>query len=358
MAEIKEPGAFRTGLTVAGCLLGAGFVSGQEIWKFFGVYGAWGLIGVAIAMLALTYLIYVMFYIAMDMNEVSILKTFVPFEWNWLRTVFFSLQFAFLISVEMAMIAGCGAQLSLITNVPNWLGSVIACALGIIITMRGLQGIIEIFSLTTPILGICTVIFGILAITHASGASTFPPQSADTTLPLAMLGSCLSYISYNVLGPSSVLIQLGGNLKKRKTARLAPLVGTLILMPIAYGVLVSMALHPEVICSEIPMSDYAYSLNPMLGTIYGVLLFISMFGCVISCAVGASSALFERFLWMEKYRKMIVPAICLICLAGSRVGFGNLISLLYPLFGKFNLVFLLTLLLNYFGQRGTSTMQQ
>lgn len=348
MAENKkDPGVLRAGFTAAGCFLGAGFVSGQELWNFFGAYGAWGWAGLAIALIALSWFIRVMFDLVMDMGEASILKTFVSFDCGWLRTVFFFLQFAFLVSVTMVMLAGSGTQLSQMTGIPGWVGSTIVCVLGIVITMSGLRGIMSIFSVTTPVLGVCTVAFGIYALTHTQTMNALLPQGG-AGLPLAAAGSCLSYISYNILGPSSIIVQLGGKLEKKRTAKLSPLLSGLILLPIACGVLISMLLNPEIVGSEIPMSDFAYSIHPAMGTVYGVLLLIGMFGCVISCAVGASSALFERFPWMEKRRNVIIPGMCIVCLAGSRVGFGNLISMLYPLFGKLNLVFLLTLLLHYF----------
>lgn len=354
MADKKSPGALRAGLTAAGCFLGAGFVSGQELWNFFGSYGVWGWAGLALALIALSWFIRVMFDLVMDMGEPSILKTFVSFDCDWLRTVFFFLQFAFLVSVAMVMLAGSGTQLSRMTGIPDWVGSTVVCGLGIAVTMSGLQGIMNIFSVTTPILGVCTVGFGIYALTHTQTLAALLPQSG-TAMPLAAAGSCLSYISYNILGPSSIIVQLGGRLKTRKAARLSPLLSGLILLPIACGVLVSMLLNPEIVGSEIPMSDFAYTIHPAMGTVYGVLLLTGMFGCVISCAVGASSALFERFPQTEKHRNVIIPGMCLICLAGSRVGFGNLISMLYPLFGKLNLVFLATLLQHYFGRHRKKT---
>ena len=36
-------------LTFAGCFLGAGYVSGQELWQFFGAYGIGGIAGFIVA---------------------------------------------------------------------------------------------------------------------------------------------------------------------------------------------------------------------------------------------------------------------------------------------------------------------
>ena len=42
--------SLRIAVTFAGCFLGAGFVSGQELWQFFGCYGLKGLLGLVLSM--------------------------------------------------------------------------------------------------------------------------------------------------------------------------------------------------------------------------------------------------------------------------------------------------------------------
>ena len=49
----RKIGALRLGLTFAGCFLGAGYVSGQELWQYFGAFGTHGLLGLALGMLFL-----------------------------------------------------------------------------------------------------------------------------------------------------------------------------------------------------------------------------------------------------------------------------------------------------------------
>ena len=38
----EKESALRLGFTYAGCFLGAGYVSGQELWQFFGRFGEKG----------------------------------------------------------------------------------------------------------------------------------------------------------------------------------------------------------------------------------------------------------------------------------------------------------------------------
>ena len=48
---MKQLTPVKFALTFAGCFLGAGYVSGQELWQFFGVFGRGGLLGLALAMI-------------------------------------------------------------------------------------------------------------------------------------------------------------------------------------------------------------------------------------------------------------------------------------------------------------------
>ena len=42
---MKQIKTFSLAFTYVGCFLGAGFISGQELWQFFGAFGNWGLCG-------------------------------------------------------------------------------------------------------------------------------------------------------------------------------------------------------------------------------------------------------------------------------------------------------------------------
>ena len=46
---MKEIKTWSLAFTYVGCFLGAGFISGQELWQFFGSFGNWGYVGFAAA---------------------------------------------------------------------------------------------------------------------------------------------------------------------------------------------------------------------------------------------------------------------------------------------------------------------
>lgn len=48
---MKKLNLFSLGFTYAGCFLGAGYVSGQELWQFFGAFGIKGIYGLLLTVL-------------------------------------------------------------------------------------------------------------------------------------------------------------------------------------------------------------------------------------------------------------------------------------------------------------------
>ena len=48
---MKQIKTWTLAFTYVGCFLGAGFISGQELWQFFGAFGNWGYVGFALATL-------------------------------------------------------------------------------------------------------------------------------------------------------------------------------------------------------------------------------------------------------------------------------------------------------------------
>ena len=51
---MKQIKTFSLAFTYVGCFLGAGFISGQELWQFFGAFGNWGYVGFVLAALLFT----------------------------------------------------------------------------------------------------------------------------------------------------------------------------------------------------------------------------------------------------------------------------------------------------------------
>lgn len=105
----QKIGTLRLALTFAGCFLGAGYVSGQELWQYFGAFGARGLLGLVLAVALLggtgVLLLRLSARTGIETMDALIVRADIP----WLRTVVGVLTAALLFGVVCIMAAGIGA---------------------------------------------------------------------------------------------------------------------------------------------------------------------------------------------------------------------------------------------------------
>ena len=125
----QKIGTLRLALTFAGCFLGAGYVSGQELWQYFGAFGARGLLGLALAIVLLggtgVLLLRLSARTGIETMDALIVRADIP----WLRTAVGVLTAALLFGVVCIMAAGIGALGNQMLGLPVWLGAAIACVL-------------------------------------------------------------------------------------------------------------------------------------------------------------------------------------------------------------------------------------
>ena len=95
----QKIGTLRLALTFAGCFLGAGYVSGQELWQYFGAFGARGLLGLVLAVALLggtgVLLLRLSARTGIETMDALIVRADIP----WLRTVVGVLTAALLFGV-------------------------------------------------------------------------------------------------------------------------------------------------------------------------------------------------------------------------------------------------------------------
>ena len=110
--EEKKWNAGSIGLTFAGSFLGAGYVSGQELWQFFGSFGGGGLLGVLAALALLAVFGLALMYIISRTGIAEMDAVLVPWKrLAWLRKLSSALQLILLFGVIAIMYAGGGALL-------------------------------------------------------------------------------------------------------------------------------------------------------------------------------------------------------------------------------------------------------
>ena len=338
---MKEIKMWSLAFTYVGCFLGAGFISGQELWQFFGNFGNWGYVGLAGAAVLFT-VIGILFVRLTQMTQCAdVDRLLVPWDIKWLRGASGVIAARFLFFVVVSMSAGVGAMLNQLFHVPTWLGSLVFMAAVFLVTLLGVSGMVNAFSALIPVLIVATVAFaaGAYATFGTEGIFRLKDVNTNPLMPNWVVAS-LTFVAYNILGGIGIMAPVGQYVRKKKHIYLGIALSGVMLLAVAGSILTSLAACPEAVAAELPMVALASKLNGMLGTVYGLMLLLAMFCNAMASLVGLISYLEQKARFVrEKKKKLLLAGICLLAWAGSLLGFGDIIAVVYPMFGYLSIVF-------------------
>ena len=205
------------GLAFAGCFLGAGYVSGQELWQFFGSFGIKGTAGLllAVGLLFLTGVVMILLGRITGLKEID--KLVVSRDVPILRYAVTILELLFLFGVGTIMSAGIGALLNQLLGLAPFVGSAVFIALVALVSLAGFSGMVSAFSATVPILSVVTLVFGIMSVCENG---VVLPETAGGSNPLmsSWVIAAVSFACYNVFGSIAMIAPLGPYIKSRKAA--------------------------------------------------------------------------------------------------------------------------------------------
>lgn len=343
---MKDLSAGKLALLFAGCFLGAGYVSGQEIWQYFGCFGRAGFAGLLLSMLLLLLLGVCILQISRMGKTTQADRICIGWDAPLLKTGMAFLEMTLMLAVSAIMMAGVGALSFQLCGVPAWLGSLIFCLIVLVCTFAGLQGMVAAFSFSVPLLAGVTVLLCVLTV--CAGGAEIPAQISRQNSFLGSWGfSAVNYACYNVFVAVALLAPFGPFVKSRKTVWLGVGGGTLLLTMIALSVLVCLHSIPGAAEEEIPMLAAAAATVPGGQWVYAVLLLLAMFGATLSSLIGTAHFLKEKSAFCRRHDRAGLLVLAALSFAASLFGFGDLIGVLYPIFGYGSMLFLALMVGNY-----------
>ena len=349
---MKEIKTFSLAFTYVGCFLGAGFISGQELWQFFGAFGNWGYLGFFVSAV-LFMVIGVMFVRLTQMTKCADMgKLLVPWDIKWLRTATGVIGAAFLLFVVVSMSAGVGAMLQQLFGVPQWLGSAVFMLAVFLIALLGVSGMINAFSAMIPVLVLATL--GFAAAAWCTFGTEGILQLKNTNTNPLMPNWCiatLTFVAYNILGGIGIMAPVGQYVPEKKHVYGGITLAGLMLLVVAGSILTSLGCYPEAVAAELPMVALASRLNGTLGAVYGIMLLVAMFCNALASLVGLISYLEQKARFVREKKKMLLAGLCLLAWAGSLLGFAELVGTVYPIFGYLSIAFLVSMTIHYFQAR-------
>ena len=328
----KSVTSVRLAMTFAGCFLGAGYISGREIWRFFGMFGIWGWLGLLLAMACLAAVG------GMTLPE----RLFFPGNHPILHKLVFMTEVLFLFGVCCIMTAGAGALLRQVLGLSRVWTSLLFALIVALIALSGLDGLVASLSFTTPVLTFSAASISILAMTLFR-EQTVPPEPVVS----GWLFSAVAFSSYNLFTSVAILAPLGRYVTEQQ-ARRGISIGTALLLLTAGFFLSALNRNPSAVSAELPMLAVAGRISPMLEVFFAALLLLAMFGTSLSCFTTGINQLVSWASFVRKWRTLSVFAASFLAWAGSLFGFGNLIDYLYPVFGSVSFLFLFCMCVNYF----------
>lgn len=340
----NKESALRLGFTFAGCYLGAGYVSGQELWQFFGRFGRQGIAGLLLAVVLSFFfgilLLRLVQRTGCDQTDALVVRRPIPL----LRGAVGFLQLFFLLGILVIMAAGVGALAVQLLNIPAFWGSGVFCVAVAVLSLTGTAGMTKVFSAVVPMLVICSVAVSILTLCRQEAPVI--TAAVRTEHPgLWVLASC-SFVSYNLFSSIGILAPVCIGVRSPRIAWRGIFLGCVMLFSIALGIFLAMHASPWAIASPLPMLSVAGALGSGWHGVYALLLFGAMLGTALSCAVALRHYCFGRFPRLAARPIFFVLLLASFSWGGSLFGFGRLIGTVYPICGALGSFALLGLLLH------------
>ena len=319
------------GMIFTGSFLGAGFVSGQEILQFFGVFGNKGIVGMLLAIGLFASFGYMFMYIARKENITAIDRIILGDGKTFFHYFLNGMSLFFLFGVTVIMLAGAGSLLNDLFGIPYFVGSACLAAVLALLSMRGIKGILIISQVVVPVLLVFVVVISVwsMAVFEPSKVTEAASQAGNPLLGNWFL-STLSFFSYNILAALAVLAPAALRTTDMKTVAKGIAQGAVQLLLMFACILISLQrFYGRIEGADFPMQTLAGQLSPILSASYAGLLLAAMFNGALACMVGAIVQLFGEK-EQKKLQILLLWGIAFVC---SLIGFKELISVIFPVCG-------------------------
>ena len=343
---MKRLSAAQLALSYTGVFLGAGFVSGQELWQFFSCFGPIGLLGF-LGTSALFFCVdYSLLRLIMVSGQEDMSRMLTPGDRPKLRVAVSVMQGLLLFGVCVIMIAGGSVLLSHPLGVPAWLAGLIFTAAVLLVAQFGLYGLVTTFSLVVPAITVCAVLLGLITL-FRSGFQFAPAVGSVSTLIPNWVVGFFTYAAYNLFGTICVLAPMAKLLPDLSTLNRGLWMGSALLILLAGSIIAALAARPDAGLTELPMAMLAGQLHPALEGGYDLLMGMGMFSAALSSCSAVINRLSLSCEWVNIRRKLAATLLLIGAWLLSLAGFGNLIGVIYPVFGYAGIPFLVFLVRNW-----------
>lgn len=331
---------FKIVFVIIGTLIGAGFASGQEIYVFFFSYGIEGFIGIIISSVVMGVLIYKTLGIInkyninsyKDLLDILIKNKKENKYFNFKNIINLIINISILVTFFI-MIAGFGAYFEQQFGINSLVGSSILAILNFVIFLTSVKGVIKANELLVPMLIVFLVIIGFINIIDINivklGNYIIRTNQSNYIL------SAIIYASYNSILLIPVLITLKKYINTKKQILFISLISTIIVILLATIIfLILIRVDVDITKLEMPAVYVVSNIFKFLEVIYGFIIL----GSIFTTSISLGTSFLQNVSKNKKSYTQIATIMCITSVLISKIGFSNLINLLYPIFGYLGLI--------------------
>ncbi|MGL5347117.1 MAG: YkvI family membrane protein [Peptostreptococcaceae bacterium] len=326
-----------------GTVIGAGFASGQEMIQFFTSYGKKGIMGLIMAGVLYAIMGSIILEIIYEKKYSSYSVLIKEIMGNSLGKIIEIIVNLFMFVCFSTMLAGAGAIMQQEFNLSPHVGALIMLGLCIITFISGTKGFVKMNSILVPILCIGGVILGgyIIIFRETEVFSMVIPKLQRNWILSAIL-----YVCYNTITVIVVLCTLHNQLEKRKIARWGGILGGtgLGILGLSIG-LTTLIYYNKINTLEIPMLGILMNYPHLLKKVYMIVLLAAMYTTAIANGYGVVENLAESY---RIKKRTIIIGVSILGFLGAQMGFSNIVSKVFPIFGYIGL-FEILLIMVYYG---------
>lgn len=334
-------------ISYVGFFLGAGFVSGQELWQFFACFGVWGFLGFLLSAGLFLLVDYSALRLAQRTGTADVGVLILPKGSAFFRSCISFLQCLLLFCVLVIMIAGASALLSGMTGLHPALCGALFVLVVFPAAMLELKGLVAAFSIMVPITAVIAVLLGLVVLLRQDFQLAPPAGSSSALVPNWWI-SGITYAAYNLFGSIGVLVPFAALVQDRKTIRGGLGLGTGLLLLLTFSMLAAMIAIPGCGASELPIAELAMQLHPVLGFVYQLLMGFGMFSTALAALFALMTQVGFHVPGVQTHKRYALPPLLMMAYVLSLLGFSDLIGIVYPVFGYIGIPFLIMLVIHFF----------
>jgi uncharacterized membrane protein YkvI len=331
-----------------GTVVGAGLASGQEIIQFFTVYGKNGIPGIILC--GILYAVIGMLTVDMSYrcNAASYRDLIYLSCGRYLGWVVDALTTLFLFGGTCIILAGSGSIFKEFLGLPFITGILVMGLVTAAVVFNSTEGLIFINSIIVPFMIVIILIISYIVISGVPSASA--SVASSPMIRKDWLSSTLVYTAFNLLCATGVLSPMTRDIKKSKAVFAGAALGALGLLVLTLLINIVLTLNqPEALKYSIPMLYVAGTLGKGLGFALSIAIWLEMFSTIVSDVYSIAKKMKASF--NLDYNLSIV-LVLMAALPFTKIGFENLIRILYPAFGVVSLIYIVCLIKLYIKSRG------